>query len=204
MSNNGKEATIDRLIFRYWDGTKYRCADPLKVQIAIETAGFDLADMANLESTLDPENQTIESLVMLDKVATMVRQAFGLEDVGCDEEGNPTGHPILECLGILMQYVEFSFDLKKTEGSNPTLQRLTELGQSLESKAADMPDVHEQASATKPSASSSTTSPGSPSAGEWSSSVELGASSSPTENKSVPSSTRTPTSRQSSVASKQK
>ena len=95
-----RSQTRRRAVFRYWDGRRYSCADPLQVYRALSThAEFDWSTHPKL---VDEEDHDATVLT----VSTM-REVFkvpAFEDGGLTEA---------ECIALLVDYVAYLTRLKK-------------------------------------------------------------------------------------------
>jgi hypothetical protein len=116
----------ERLIFRYGDGEREVCADPLEIQAALASSpveGFDLeTDCKAMEVTF-PEFQK-QAQAALDRLIQAIRIAFKLkpfEQIGKKQIGLTRG----ECMTVFVQFVLFMDDLKKKLGILPTTPSAT-------------------------------------------------------------------------------
>jgi len=106
-------------IFRYHDGTRRRCADPIAVYrglLAHKT--FDIGTHPKLIQVDDPKI----SLEAIGVCARAVRDVFGiggLTDIG-------DGLTDLECCALLAEFVQYAAGLKKNINQPPTSPPPTE------------------------------------------------------------------------------
>ena len=98
-----------RFIFEYWDGSRQRAADPVVIWRAIH-------DDPELVIPGDIEAADLGDMDAQGKVVAAVRRAF---DVTGWTESEP-GLTELECLALIVQFVEFTESLKKNTGATPT------------------------------------------------------------------------------------
>lgn len=132
----------NRLIFKYWDGSRERMIDPMEVQRSLTSYDdFNLdIDLKLATSELAGE----EAMRALHRVIDAIRRAFGVRSYDGDTNTGLTGG---ECMSLFYSFATFIDDCKKKLGISQT---------SLPSAAhQDGP------SATEKSSDSSPTEPGS-------------------------------------------
>ena len=98
-----------RLLFRYWDGSRYVSADPFVIfRALVNTEKFDPdTDIKDLQI---PDAKIISKKISY--IAEGVRKIFNLKSF---EQG---GLAELECVNLLTQFSEFMNAVKKNGGSN--------------------------------------------------------------------------------------
>ena len=118
-------AERDRLIFRFWDGTRQRAADPLDVRAALDEHGGpnwpDLLGVFGLAATegmpMSPAVQASHAANVNASVGDLValtRQAFGVEPFREREDGTTTGMTQAETLDLLTSYLTFAQQLEES------------------------------------------------------------------------------------------
>lgn len=97
----------DRQVYRFHDGTRWRHADPLIIQRGMgDDWGNWFSALENLAAD-QARGYTPELPHLIGGVASAVRKAFGLEPLGTDHRGRPTGLTDLECLSLLTGFLDW-------------------------------------------------------------------------------------------------
>jgi len=102
----------ERVIFRYWNGSKIMLADPMRIQAGL----LDLPDFeADLKIMgLQAEEAQKEARAALMRIAAGVRKIFGIEELhlvpDTDEECGLTD---AECVALMMEFIGFITECKK-------------------------------------------------------------------------------------------
>lgn len=110
----------DRLIFKFWDGSRDRKIDPLEVQSALTSIDdFDLDTDMKLAQTSGPG-----ATDALRRVISAVQCAFRV--VPYDEGPPEVGLTGAECMTLLFDFAHFVADLKKKYAPSLTSLELTE------------------------------------------------------------------------------
>ena len=100
-------------IFRYFDGTRWRCADPIAVFRSLQShPEFDLATTPKMAGVDDPKIK----FDAIRKCADAVRVAFGVQPL--DDTG--AGLTEEECCALLVRFSQFAEGLKKSTSTQPT------------------------------------------------------------------------------------
>jgi len=106
---------IDRQLFRYWDGTRTRYADPVVAWEAMEAnAGENWTDLLKLLSAPPPPGVVGEVLKMRQrsqqtaakKLAEAATIAFGVEPTD-DADGQPTGLSVSERIALVVAFLDY-------------------------------------------------------------------------------------------------
>lgn len=100
-------------IFRFFDGTRWRCADPIAVFRSLQNhPEFDLATTPQMASV---DNLEVK-FDAIRKCADAVRVAFGVQLL--DDTG--AGLTEEECCALLVRFSEYLGGLKKSTSTQPT------------------------------------------------------------------------------------
>lgn len=115
-----------RELFKYWDGSKTRYADPIKIDhgfLSHPTYRNDVHPQTIQAATLSPEDKEIQTLGV-EAWGIMVNAILEVFDVKEWKENQP-GLTQNECMELFNQYGEYVATLKKNIESTPTLQPST-------------------------------------------------------------------------------
>lgn len=132
-----------RAIFRFWDGTRERCADPLVVHRAL--MAHPEFDWEKTPVLMDVDDQRVASDAMR-VTAAGVRDAFGIPSL---ESGGLTE---AECVQVLILFNLFLDRVKKNIGSPPTSLPATESAFSGTSTTKPASDCGSTSDGPKPAA----------------------------------------------------
>ena len=95
-------------IFKYWDGEKYRCVDPIEIQINLE--GHEFGE--NLEELFKAVQAG--DVKALKDVIDIGRVMFDLKEMEYDEENDKTtGTSSQGVISIMVDFISYMDDLKK-------------------------------------------------------------------------------------------
>lgn len=102
-------------IFRYWDGFRYRYADPIEIEIRIHqhpTCNFPaVCRVAQRGFQKDaPESHVKESMDAMSVLIPAIKQVFEIPDFNHDTGRGLTAHQIIELFG---RFDDLIVDLKK-------------------------------------------------------------------------------------------
>lgn len=113
----------DRLIFRYWDGRRYRRADPWSIyRQTMNSSPFSWDTTPGQIAMEAIDEVTLRDKLDATKIAVdMVRRVFGVRPM---EEGGLTES---ECLLLLWQFSRYVGDVKKNGKERQTSPASTEL-----------------------------------------------------------------------------
>lgn len=110
----------ERLIYRFWDGSRTRHADPLEVQARLLAfPNLDLQTDLKLVATDTPE-----SAAALDRIVAAVRHAFQIPEFN-DDAGDPVGLTKAECWGLFQDFGRYFETLKKKLSGSRTSSNAT-------------------------------------------------------------------------------
>ena len=127
----GDYSRRERVIYRYWDGTREVSADPIQLQRDLNAfPGLNLeADLAVMN--ISPERQMENPKIGKDadasavKIAAAVRHAFHVEPYQDLGNGKSKGLTETEVIELLANFGAFIGDLKKKLGIWPTSPKPT-------------------------------------------------------------------------------
>ena len=111
----------NRMIFRYFDGTKTRMGDPIEMQLRFLETGFTDEELQELGRQF--QNPTTINPALVRRGVEAIRSVFKVQELTEDENGKAVGLSIAEIFELFGEFIKYTEELKKTEELNQTLQQ---------------------------------------------------------------------------------